>query len=620
MVRTIFIVSSFVLCFVLILTQTPAEAKATKVALAIPAAQPLLHYSLPVSPPSLSAASYTARFNTGALSAQLTKQASASVVTAGAIVTYTMRLTNTTGVILQNLTLLDRLPVGLQSMGTTYSGSGMTDPITTLTGDGVRFTASALSPGGNIELVLPAQLDVGLSNGVMLTNTLFLTATTTGGALYQKATAPITINNPNPTADFAVQKVASSSSVAAGAPLTYTIRITNVGSTALQNVVLSDALPTGYGFVGTRLAGTDADHAQLTASTSRITVTIPSLAVNGNLILIIKGFTASNLALNSILVNSASATAANDMNAANNRSSVNVKITQAMPTATPTLTPTRTATPTITNTPTTTPTRVPNTTPTATPSPTLTLIATAPTTPSPTPTARQALDSDYDGITDNIECGTAGACADFDGDGKPNTLDIDSDGDGIPDLIEVTAAQQHQVQAQATTPIDTDGDGAYDYLDVDSDNDSIADAIEAYDSNHDRRTDTVVTGKDRDTDGLDDAFDTVAAVSFSEENALGANAPLPDFDGSIPNWRDADDDGDGILTAVERNGVQLDVDGDGAPNDLDRDADGDGAADAQEVGSNPAAPLDLDRNGVADYLQNTLTVRQLYLPLVTKAQ
>lgn len=620
MVRTIFSVSSFVLCFMLMLTQTPNEAKATQVALAIPAAQPLFHYSPPGSPPFLPAAGNTARVSNGTLSAQLTKQASASVVTAGAIVTYTMRLTNTTGVILQNLTLLDRLPVGLQSMGTTYSGSGMTDPITTLTGDGVRFTASALSPGGNIELILPAQLDVGLSNGVMLTNTLFLTATTTGGALYQKATAPITVSNANPTADFAVQKVASSSSVAAGAPLTYTIRITNVGSTALQNVVLSDPLPTGYSFVGTRLAGTDADHAQLTASTSRITVTIPSLAVNGNLILVIKGFTASNLAINSILVNSASATAANDMNAANNQSSVNVKITQAMPTATPTLTPTRTATPTITNTPTTTPTRVSNTTPTATPSPTLTIIATAPTTPSPTPTARQALDSDYDGITDNIECGIAGACADFDGDGKANAQDIDSDGDGIPDLIEVTAAQQYQAQAQATTPTDTDGDGAPDYLDVDSDNDSIADAIEAYDSNSDRRTDTVVTGKDRDTDGLDDAFDTVVAVGFSEENALGANAPLPDFDGSIPNWRDSDDDGDGILTAVERSGVQLDVDGDGAPNDLDRDADGDGVADAQEVGSNPTAPLDLDRNGVADYLQNTLTVRQLYLPLVTKAQ
>lgn len=620
MVRTIFIVSSFVLCFVLTLTQTSDHAKATQVALAIPAAQPLFHYSPPLSPTSLPAASHTARVSNGALSAQLTKQASASVVTAGAIVTYTMRLTNTTGGVLQNLVLLDRLPAGLTSAGATYGGSGMTDPIITLMGDGVRFTAGALSPGGNIELVLPAQLDLGLSNGLLVTNTVLFTGTTTSGPLYQKATAPITINNSNPVADFMVEKLASSTSVATNTPLTYTIFITNVGSTAIQNLVLSDPLPTGYSFVGTRLAGTDADHAQLTASTSRITVTIPSLAVNGNLILIIKGFTASNLALNTILVNSASATAANDMNTANNRSSVNVKITQAMPTATPTLTPTRTATPTITNTPTTTPTRVPNTTPTATPSPTLTIIATAPTTPSPTPTARQALDSDYDGITDNIECGAAGACADFDGDGKANTLDIDSDGDGIPDLIEVTAAQQHQVQAQATTPTDTDGDGAPDYLDVDSDNDSIADAIEGYDSNHDRRTDTVVTGKDRDVDGLDDAFDTVVAVGFSEENALGANAPLPDFDGSIPNWRDSDDDGDGILTAVERSGVQLDVDGDGAPNDLDRDADGDGIPDAQEVGSNPTSPLDLDRNGVADYLQTTLTVRQLYLPLVTKAQ
>lgn len=619
MLRMISLVGSFLLCCVLMLTQPADHAQATQVALAIPAAQPLFHHVQPLAAPSGPAASQPAQVSNGAIGAQLTKQASASVVTAGALVTYTMRLTNTTGVVLQNLTLLDRLPAGLQSAGATYSGSGMTNPITTLTGDSVQFTASALSPGGNIELILPAQLDFGLSNGVMVTNTVFLTATTTGGSLYQKAMAPITVNNPNPAADFAVQKVASSSSVAAGAPLTYTIRITNVGSTAIQNLVLSDPLPAGYGFVGTRLAGTDANQAQLTASTSRLTVTMPSLAVNGNLILIIRGTTAANLAPNSTLVNRASATAANDRNVANNQSSVTVTIVNVAPTATPTPTATgsRTVTPTATPAPNTT---VPTATPTVTPTPTLVLTAPSTATPTATTDTPQALDSDHDTIADSMECGSAAACADGDSDGKSNALDIDSDGDGIPDRMEAAASSQPQARSPWVSPTDTDGDGAPDYLDADSDNDGVADAIEGYDSNKDRSADLVATGADRDGDGLDNAFDTVEAVSLTAENALGANAPLPDFDGSVPNWRDADDDGDGILTALERSGAQLDVDGDGFPNDLDLDADGDGIPDAQEVGGNPTTPLDLDRNGVADYLEITLTLRQLYLPLVTKVQ
>lgn len=606
MVRTMVIASAFVIYLLVGLLQYPHLAQATS-----SDAQPAIQ-------PPLTPTTDTAQRTHGAVSAQLTKKASSGVVTVGDIVTYTMRLTNTTGGVLQNLVLFDRLPTGLTSAGATYSGSGMTDPIITLMGDGVRFIAGALSPGGNIELVLPAQLDLGLSNGMVVTNTVLFTGTTTSGPLYQKATAPIMINNPNPIADFMVQKLASSTSVAAGAPLTYTIFITNVGSTAIQNLVLSEPLPTGYGFVGTRLAGTDAEHAELTASTSRLTVTMPSLAVNGNLILIIKGFTASNLALNTVIVNRVTATASNDMNATNNQSTVNVTISKAMPTATPTQTPTRTPTPTITRTPTVTPTNTPGTPGANTPTPTF--VATAPTTPSPTPTAREALDSDYDGILDSIECGVTATCADRDNDGKANAFDIDSDGDGIPDRMEAITGQQ-QARSSQTTPMDTDGDDAPDYLDVDSDNDGVADAIEAYDSNNDRRTDTVVTGKDRDVDGLDDAFDTVEAVGFSDENALGANTPLPDFDNDgVPNWRDTDDDGDGILTALERSSTQLDIDGDGFPNDLDLDADGDGVPDAQEVGSNPAVPLDLDRNGVADYLENIVTVRQLYLPLVTKTQ
>ena len=588
MARTIVLSSSFMICLMVALFQPPDLAQA------------MSSYTQWANAQPLSPAHQATPHLLGAISAQLTKKASHGIVTAGAIVTYTMRLTNTTGVALQNLVLLDRLPTGLTSAGTTYSGSGMNDPVINLMGDGVRFTAGTLSPGGNIELILPAQLDRGLSTGLIVTNTLFLTATTASSPLYQKASASITINNLNPTTDFMVQKRASSATVVAGGALTYTILITNVGSTPIENLVLSDLLPTGYNLAGTRLAGTDADHAELSASTRRLTVTVPSLAVNGNLMLVIKGFTASTLPLNTTLVNHVAATAANDTNAANNQSSVTVTISNVTSTATPipTATGSRTVTPTATK---------PLNTTTSTP------------TPTATTGAPEALDSDHDTIADSIECGAAAPCADRDGDGKSNGTDIDSDGDGILDRLEAVSSQPARLQW--ALPTDSDGDSTADYLDTDSDNDGVADAIEGYDGNHDRRIDTVVTGQDHDADGLDNAFDTVEAVGFSAENALGANAPLPGFDqDGIANWRDPDDDGDGILTIVERSAAQLDVEGDGFPNDLDLDSDGDGTPDAQEVGSNPTIPLDLDRNGVADYLETVVTARQFYLPLITKTQ
>jgi len=71
-----------------------------------------------------------------------------------------------------------------------------------------------------------------------------------------------------------------------------------------------------------------------------------------------------------------------------------------------------------------------------------------------------------------------------------------------------------------------------------------------------------------------------------------------DGDGT-PDFLDIDSDNDGILDAIEGTG---DIDGDGIPNHLDTDADGDGILDADEVGPDPANPLDSDNDGIPDYL------------------
>jgi hypothetical protein len=214
--------------------------------------------------------------------------------------------------------------------------------------------------------------------------------------------------------------------------------------------------------------------------------------------------------------------------------------------------------------------------PTATVTPTPTFI---PTT-LPTPTIDPADDSDFDDITDQVECGGIYACADSDDDGWANYLDIDSDGDGIPDRVEAVVVA---VIGRSVRPVDLDGDGLPDYLDEDSDNDTVYDRWEGHDANLDGIADRVALGTDSDEDGLDDAFDTVVS-GHSQLNAAGSNASLFSSSGGLPNWRNADDDGDAIPTIVE-------------------------------IGHNRALPVDEDGNGVPDYLQPRQVYRW-FLPVI----
>ena len=133
---------------------------------------------------------------------------------------------------------------------------------------------------------------------------------------------------------------------------------------------------------------------------------------------------------------------------------------------------------------------------------------------------------------------------DLDEDGLDNCEDFDSDGDGLNDQIE---SQLSNVAAsQSGEPIDSDQDGDPDYLDTDSDNDSISDTDEAFDINGDGRADIIAINQDVDRNGLDDAYDEAGDIEFVDTDENG-----------IPNWRDDDDDGDGIRTIDEINAQRI---------------------------------------------------------------
>ncbi|MBN1997768.1 T9SS type A sorting domain-containing protein [candidate division KSB1 bacterium] len=158
-------------------------------------------------------------------------------------------------------------------------------------------------------------------------------------------------------------------------------------------------------------------------------------------------------------------------------------------------------------------------------------------------------DDDNDGLLDVIE-----GDEDTDGDGVPNRLDIDSDNDGICDIDEgqpsllKSANGVEKSSIQMLGAVDTDNDGTPDFLDPDSDQDSVPDDIEGHDSNKDGQPDTTPTGSDNDGDGMDDGYDTVPGPD-PVYNAAGSNAPMQNSDATdLPDWRDPDDDNDGVAT------------------------------------------------------------------------
>ncbi len=204
------------------------------------------------------------------------------------------------------------------------------------------------------------------------------------------------------------------------------------------------------------------------------------------------------------------------------------------------------------------------------------------------------IDSDNDGLTDGEEVAQV---ADPDGDGLANYLDIDSDGDGITDNEESQSSNNKIIPSgqdadgdglddaydsdnggELLTALDTDLDGIPDFIDADSDNDSVPDEVEAHDADGDGIADILPAGQDSDGDGLDDAYDS--NNDFNDPlNVIGVSAlNVNSDDDDVLNWRDIDDDNDGILTEEEADNSS-DNDNDGIIDYLDIDSDNDGIVD-----------------------------------------
>lgn len=179
------------------------------------------------------------------------------------------------------------------------------------------------------------------------------------------------------------------------------------------------------------------------------------------------------------------------------------------------------------------------------------------------------VDSNFDGVDDRY---------DFDLDGIIDGCDLDSDNDGIPDNIEAQTTLGYippvgtytdgvdNAYAGGLTPVNTDVTGEPDYLDLDSDDDGLSDTFEAA---------ITLTGIDTDGDGLDNATDATPSTGYDDPNGIYDDTQadnFPDSDGDVLVGGDVD----------WRDDTFSDHDNDGVPDQVDLDDDNDGVLDTVE--------------------------------------
>ena len=211
---------------------------------------------------------------------------------------------------------------------------------------------------------------------------------------------------------------------------------------------------------------------------------------------------------------------------------------------------------------------------------------------------------------------------DYDGDGTPNHLDIDSENDGVMDFHESgipladwaaldgnndgvidasvavgTNGVANSIETVADngildyTYLDTDVDGIVNRIDIDSDNDGITDLTESG-AGTDANSDGIVDGTaDADQDGFLDSAD-------SDDDGIGSPGTTPTNSDSddYPNFIDIDSDDDGIIDNIE---AQATTGSPIVPGGSDSDSDG---LDDNFESTDGLDPVDTESDGTDDYV------------------
>ncbi len=173
----------------------------------------------------------------------VTKSAVPDPVTAGTDLTYTVTVTNNGPGSAANVVLDDPLPTGLTFVSATPDNGGTCDAT-------VNCALGDLDVGDVVVVTIVATVDADYiteANGSPITNTgTVSTDTPDSDPANDAATIDTAVVE---SADVAIAKTDAPDPVTAGADLTYTVTVENLGPSDAQDVVVDDPLPAGLTLV-----------------------------------------------------------------------------------------------------------------------------------------------------------------------------------------------------------------------------------------------------------------------------------------------------------------------------------------------------------------------------------
>jgi uncharacterized repeat protein (TIGR01451 family) len=243
---------------------------------------------------------------------------------AGNTITYTMTATNNGPSDAIGVRVADNIPDGIRVISATLNGTGVTIPATAsdtnaANPDDIIFNVGNIASGASVNTlqivaaILPATAAGSLINSAVISTTDVDTVETPNNNNAASFTTTVSVQN-----DVAITK-SGPATIPAGTELTYTLNVTNSGPSTATSIAVSDVLPAGLTFVSgtSTIGGTTAG--TVSATGNNVSVTIPTLNPSETAVVTIRATVGVTVTGN--LSNTATATAANDTNNANNTSS-----------------------------------------------------------------------------------------------------------------------------------------------------------------------------------------------------------------------------------------------------------------------------------------------------------
>ncbi|WP_192349229.1 gliding motility-associated C-terminal domain-containing protein [Algoriphagus sp. Y33] len=197
------------------------------------------------------------------LSFTIEKVSNVSEAKIGDVITYTIKVSNVSSLVKEDILVTDTLPVGLMYVESDQGGL--------LANGVVSWIIPSLAPGQNIELTLLAQVTDDVEVGDIIYNTAVVDLPDDGEDPTESDPGDGVEVIDSPT-DINITKTQDVSSVVPGDMITYTILLENLGDNIATGIVVTDTLPQGTMLVET--------NPEATVSDGVITWTIESLGVD----------------------------------------------------------------------------------------------------------------------------------------------------------------------------------------------------------------------------------------------------------------------------------------------------------------------------------------------------